>query len=116
MSRIVRTEVRRRTICCVAALVAATPAFAWSDADRMRTAIALGSVLAAEEFCGLHYNHDAVAAHIEKTVPADDMAFAGMLQTMTSGAGYELEDMSGSQKAAHCAQIRRVAKSYGFTD
>lgn len=106
----------RRTIWCVAALLAATPAFAWSDVDRIDAAEAIGSVLASEKFCGLLYRHDAIAAYIDKTVPADDMEFAGTLRTMTYSAGYDLEDMSGSQKAAHCAQIRRVAKSYGFTD
>jgi hypothetical protein len=106
----------RRLIFVAAIMLATSPALAWSAIDRMRTAQAIGSVLASEEFCGLSYNHEAIAGHIEKIVPADDMEFAGTLRMMTDGAGYELDSMSGSQKAAHCAQIRRVAKSYGFTD
>lgn len=105
-----------RVACIVAATLLASPALAWNDLERMTAAQAIGSVLASEEFCELAYNHAAIAAHIENSVPADDMQFAGMLQLMTDGSRFELEGMSGSQKAAHCTQTRRVAASFGFID
>lgn len=85
------------------------------DLDTMEIATHLGSVLASENACGLAYDQAAIAAFIEKKVPADDLGFPSMLTTMTSGAQYEIEGMSPSQKTAHCAQIKRIAKSYGFT-
>lgn len=106
----------RLTIAIAALAASSSFAFAWDSLERMKVAHSIGSVLAAEEFCELTYNQEAIAGHIEKVVPADDMQFAGMLQTMTSGASYDLENMTGAQKAAHCTQIKRVAKSYGFTD
>lgn len=93
----------------------ATPAVAWDDMKRMSVAQSLGDVMASEEVCGLAYDHDKVAAYVEKTVPATDMEFTSMLNLMTMGAKAQTDDMSASSKAAHCAQIRRVAKSYGFT-
>ena len=85
------------------------------DLETMELATHLGSVLASEEACGLAYDQAAIAAFIEEKVPADDLGFPSMLSTMTSGAQYELQGMSASQKTAHCAQIKRIAKSYGFT-
>lgn len=105
-----------RAVVLAAGLIAASsPALAWDDLKRMQTAGALGDVLAGEVLCGLAYDPDKVSAYIEKTVPADDMQFTGMLNMMTQGATMQTEGMSASSKAAHCAQIRRVAKSYGFT-
>lgn len=74
----------------------------------------LGNVLAAEELCGLTFDQAAIASFVEKRVPADDMSFAGYLQTQVDGIRIGFEDMSASQKTAHCTQIKRVAKSYGF--
>jgi hypothetical protein len=102
-------------VLCIACAIAGTPAFAWDDLQRMTAAQAVGSILASEEYCGLKYDQDAVSAYVEKTVPADDMEFASMLHVMTEGAKFNLQDMSESQKAAHCTQTRRVAANYGFT-
>jgi hypothetical protein len=82
--------------------------------DSLLLANELGSVLAAEDFCGLSYDQAAIQAFIESKVKADDMGFAGDLQMQTQGQAYFQNQMSISQKTAHCAQIVRVAKSYGF--
>jgi hypothetical protein len=84
--------------------------------DSFAIATNLGSVIASEEVCGLTYNQDAIARYIEDNVPADDMGFASTLNLMTDGAGYQISSMSESAKTAHCAQTRRVAKSYGFVE
>ncbi|TVR11858.1 MAG: signal recognition particle [Salinarimonadaceae bacterium] len=83
--------------------------------DSMTLANQLGDVLASEELCGLSYDHDAIERFIEERVAADDMSFTPMLRMMTDGATYTQDEMSESAKRAHCAQIRRVARSYGFT-
>lgn len=84
--------------------------------DSIQIASNLGTVLGSEEACGLEYDQAAVASFIEAEVPADDMSFATTLQTMTMGQEYQLEDMSKSALTAHCTQISRVAKSYGFVE
>ncbi|WP_236764482.1 signal recognition particle [Agrobacterium tumefaciens] len=77
-------------------------------------AVQLGTVLAAEDFCGLTYDHKMIEAYIEKNVPADDMGFPSFLELMTSGRKSKQKKMTPSAKAAHCAQISRVAKANGF--
>lgn len=94
-------------------LFASTPADAQS-LESMDLASNLGTVLASEEFCGLSYEQDAIAAFIEQNVNASDMGFASILQLMTDGHAYSLKELSPSARTAHCTQIRRVAKSYGF--
>jgi hypothetical protein len=83
--------------------------------DSMQIAMDLGSVLGSEEACGLEFDQSAIAGFIEDKVAADDMSFASNLQTMTMGQEYQLADYSKSALTAHCTQISRVAKSYGFT-
>ncbi|MBS1164136.1 MAG: signal recognition particle [Proteobacteria bacterium] len=83
--------------------------------DSTDVAHALGQVLAAEEACGFSYDQAAIEAFIDKNVEANDMEFTGTLALLTGGSEYELKQMSASQKTAHCRQVGRVAKSYGFT-
>lgn len=106
----------RALLAMLLSIVVVAPAAAWSDLERMTTANALGSVLGSEKACGLSYKQDAIERFIEKKVPASDMEFATNLTMMTTGNRVQVDEMSPSQKAAHCRQISRVAKSYGFTD
>ena len=98
----------------IAVILFPTPALAWNDMESMTLAHELGSVLASEAACGLTYDQDAIAAFIEKKVPADDMGFPSSLNMMTVGSEAQIADMSTSAKTAHCTQIRRIAKSNGF--
>jgi hypothetical protein len=74
----------------------------------------LGNVIGSEEFCGLHYDQDAIKFFIEKHVDHDDMQFIGDLDMHVSVIESHNKEMSTSQKTAHCAQVTRVARSYGF--
>lgn len=85
------------------------------DMKSIQIATQLASVLASEELCQLSYDQVAIEAFIEKSVKADDMGFASTLKMMTSGQEFQNKNLTTSGKTAHCAQIRRVAKSYGFT-
>lgn len=85
------------------------------DMKAMALANELGSVLASETLCELSYDQGAIASFVEKRVKADDMSFANNLKLMTSGQEFQLKSLTASGKTAHCTQIRRVAKSYGFT-
>lgn len=100
----------------VLALGASTGAHAWSDLDRMTITQALGDVLASEQYCQLAYNEAAIQRFIAEKVPDTDMEFSGELMLMTQGMAFNLQNMSTSSKAAHCAQIERVSRSYGFLE
>lgn len=104
-----------RVVFIGAFLALGAPVAAQSMAS-MTLATDLGNILASEEICDLTYDQAAISAFIESKVPADDMSFPSMLQTMTMGQEYTLKDMSASGRTAHCTQISRVAKSYGFIE
>lgn len=76
----------------------------------------LGNVIASEVPCGLSYNQDAIARFIEENVSDSEMGFASMLSLMTDGASVSIGQLTSSGKTAHCTQIRRVAKKYGFVE
>jgi len=82
--------------------------------DSMTVAQALGDLMGSEKYCGLLFNQDAIKKFIDSRVRADDMEFSSMLTVMTTGSQYANERRSLSEKTAHCAQISRVARSYGF--
>ena len=85
-----------------------------AQADSMTMAMNLGNVLASERPCGLTYDQDAIRAFIEAKVQPGDLGFASTLSMMTTGAEAQISEMSQSQRTAHCAQTRRVAKTYKF--
>ncbi|MGP4725549.1 signal recognition particle [Agrobacterium deltaense] len=95
-------------------LIFGTVALAATKKDSSDIALQLGTVLAAEDFCGLTYDQEMIAAYIEKNVSADDMGFASLLQLMTAGKQSAQKGMTASAKAAHCTQIRRTAKANAF--
>jgi hypothetical protein len=99
-------------------IVAALSVIGFADHQALATdqnlAFNLGTILGSEEYCGLTYDQSAIEAFIEKHVSSDDMNFAGELNTMSSGVKIENQEKSASEKTAHCTQIRRVAKAFGF--
>jgi hypothetical protein len=104
-----------RTLMTVAALaLLSAPANGKGELESMNLAMALGGVLASENVCGLAYKHDAIRKFIDTKVPADDLKFAGIFGNGGSGRAYTIKEVSESTKVAHCRQIERVAKSYGF--
>lgn len=82
--------------------------------ETMQLATNLGTVIAAEAYCGLSYDQAAVAAYIEKKVKPSDMSFPSTLQLMIEGSKFQHQSMSPSAKTAHCSQIKRIAETYGF--
>jgi hypothetical protein len=85
-----------------------------SPAKQHRRGNGPGDVLGSEDFCNLKYDQDAIKKFIDKNVKKDDVQFSSTLRMMTDGTQYQNTDMSQSAKTAHCAQIERVARSYGF--
>jgi hypothetical protein len=97
------------------AAIALTFTIIASPAVADNTDLELGSVLGSETACGLTYDQDAIQRFIVKHVDAKDMMFVSRLDSMTTGTKGEIKEMSPSSLVAHCTQIRRVAKHYGFT-
>ncbi|MCC1491557.1 hypothetical protein [Cognatishimia sp. F0-27] len=84
--------------------------------DSMQKAQELGSLLASEEFCQLHYNQDAIEVWIDGNTDGSDMGFPSKLRMMTDGASFDLQSMSESSKTAHCRSIERTARHFGFVE
>ena len=104
----------RTVIAIVSLALLSSAAVAWSDLDRMKLSSSLGDILASEKPCGLIYKQDAISKFINSKVPPSDMEFPSHLDMQTQGRAIMLKEMSASSKTAHCRQIERVAKSYGF--
>jgi hypothetical protein len=83
---------------------------ATSEADRR----VQRSVIGSEQACGLTYDRDPIERFITEHVKASDMSFPSTLNMMTMGTKVAIKEMSESSLTAHCTQIRRVAKEYGF--
>jgi len=77
-------------------------------------AISLGSVLASEKPCDLVFDQRAVERFIEQRVRATDIEFPSNLMAMRSSYLRQIAGLDQTAKTAHCAQIRRLAKSFGF--
>jgi hypothetical protein len=85
-----------------------------AQAQASDVAEGLGQVLASEQGCALQYDRNAIERFIGENVDAHDMAFTEQLGLETRVVGREVARMSPSSLAAHCSQIRRVAKANGF--
>ena len=101
-----------RKMVLVAILMLANSSLAIADSNDI--ALKLGTVIAAEKFCGFDYDQKAIENYIEKNVPASDMNFPSTLQLMVDGTAYNHQNMSKSAKTAHCFGIKRTAKHYKF--
>jgi hypothetical protein len=102
-----------RHACLATMLALAGITIAHSD-DSSTIALNLGSVIGSEQACGLTYNRDAIERFITEHVKASDMSFPSTLNMVTMGTKGQIESMSESSLTAHCTQIRRIAKEYGF--
>lgn len=90
------------------------PSIAVAQNDSRQLGSDLGHVIGSEAACGLKYDQAAIRAFVNARVRADDMRFSEYLDNGVWGVSAELKKMSESQKAAHCEQVRRVAKTYKF--
>jgi hypothetical protein len=107
-------DLRKRHILTGLLILSAPGLASAASLDSFTLATALGDVLASESFCGLSYDQDAIKKFIDEHVHPNDMQFPSTLRMMTDGSQMQNDSMSPSEKTAHCAQITRVARSYGF--
>lgn len=107
----------RNTIKCgVIAIAALVTLSSIACADSYTVAKQLGSVLAAEKFCEMTFNTDAISTFITNKVAADDMDFTSNIDLVIFGAKDDQEKMGTTQKIVHCTQMKRVAKHLNFTE
>lgn len=98
-----------------AALLAAPgPAAAMTDIEAITHAGALGSILAAEDPCRLTFDQEAISAYVKRTVPADRIDYASLLQTQILGQTSLLAGTTDSALAAQCAAAEQSARHLGL--
>jgi hypothetical protein len=101
----------------IAIVLAALPmAGVAQNMDSMMKATELGTILAAEEFCDLVYDQNAVADWIDANTDASDMGFPGTLQMMVEGSKFQNSGLSGSARTAHCRSVERTSRHFGFIE
>lgn len=100
----------------VATLATATTAQAQTDHDIMMLADSLGTMIAAEDPCGLAYDQTAIGNFIDENIPGESMDFASQLQATISIESYSMDDMSASAKTAHCRAVENSARHHGFIE
>lgn len=100
----------------IAALALAPMAAAADEMKAMRVADELGTLLAAESFCGLTYDQAAIEAFIDAQDLAAHMGFISELAMMTQGAEYTQRDFGPSARTAHCRAVTLTARHHGFID
>ena len=76
----------------------------------------MGTLLAAEGLCGLHFKQSAIETYVATKIPADDLTFVSMLSLMVAGRKFQQEQMGASEKTALCTQVSRIAKKLGFIE
>jgi hypothetical protein len=75
----------------------------------------LQTMLGSEEACSLHYDQAAIERFMTKYFKPDNMEVVSTMAVMVNGNKILVGQMSPSTLTAHCAQVRRAAKYYGFT-
>lgn len=101
-----------RKIVLAVALLLPAPAVA---EDARIFASDLGKLIAAEQPCGIVFDQAAIAAVVEKNVPAGQMDFMTYLDAGIGVGKRNLEQMSATARTAACVQARRVAMHLGLT-
>lgn len=99
----------------VAALLGGIGIAAAEDADPMLP-FSLGDLIGSEKACGLAFDQSAIERFIEARAPAADLEFMGNVDGSAAIAASDFAGFTESQKTAHCAQARRVARNYGFIE
>lgn len=105
----------RRVLIGAAALVSAWAEVAAAQ-DAGLLAFELGDVIGSERGCDLRFDQSAIERFIEAKAPDGDMGFMSDMNGAAEIMADNFATFTASQKTAHCAQVRRVAKANGFID
>jgi hypothetical protein len=105
----------RRVLVGAAALIAAWAGVAAAQ-DMSMLAYELGDVIGSERGCNLSFDQAAIERFIEANAPSGDMGFMSDMNGAADLMADKFAEFTASQKTAHCAQVRRVAKANGFID
>ncbi len=102
----------RKLACLLALLVLSSSASAEST---IRIALTLGDLAGSEQLCGFAIDSEALEIYIANTIPGDDLDFASTMRDAAKLMPDKFADMSRTMQVAHCTQMKRIAKSLGFS-
>lgn len=77
-------------------------------------AFALGYLIGSDKACELKLNQDAIVAWIGEAPEAADANFGSLMNAAIGMMERKIPTFSPIQRAAHCAQMARVAKDFQF--
>ena len=93
-------------------LLFTTPAMA----DSRQAVATIGSLIAAERFCGLKYDDDMITVWVDDRVHHSDRSFFAKLDTAIVQNERRQYAMSGAARQAHCSNVFAAANHYGFLE
>lgn len=96
------------------ALAISTGPLVADDLDVLSKGMALGKLIASEEYCGMTFDQSAIEQWIGENVPATAMDFPQLMEMGGASEEYERQDRTDSAKTAHCAAMRQTARHYRF--
>ncbi|MEL6694179.1 MAG: hypothetical protein AAFQ12_14280 [Pseudomonadota bacterium] len=99
----------------ILAVLIAQPAWANAEREANKFAKDLASILAAESYCGLSYDPEAISALIAERVDPSVVSFAGNLDSHIWRESLN-EDPSAGMKIARCAAVEQTARHFGFIE
>jgi len=93
-------------------LLFTTPAMA----DSRQAVATIGSLIAAERFCGLKYDDDMITVWVDDRVHHSDRSFFNRLDTAIVQNERRQHAMTGAARQAHCSTVFATANHYGFLE
>lgn len=87
-----------------------------SDKERNQFLRDMANVIAAESFCNVKYDMQAVSDYIAKKIPADDLAFGNDIRREAYNTKMALAESlkEGSARTIYCTAQIRAAHHLGF--
>jgi len=85
-------------------------------ADSRRAVATIGSLIAAERFCGLRYDADILNVWIDDRVHRSNRDFFNQLDATITRSERRQHVMTGPARQAHCRSVFAAASHYGFLE
>lgn len=93
-------------------LLFTTPA----TADSRQAVATIGSLIAAERFCGLRYDDDMITVWVDDRVHHGDRNFFTLLDATITRNEHRQHAMNHAARQAHCRSVFAAASHYGLLD
>jgi hypothetical protein len=87
-----------------------------AQANSQQAAETLGSIIAAEHFCGLRYDEDVLNNWVDDRVHYSDSGFYTVLHQVVDYHEQQQNQMPSATRSSHCRTILEMANYYGFLE